>query len=702
MLMATLVGSFVLAAIVFASDSRRLSNRLFAMIAICLGIWSLGILLFSSTTDPQRALAYAKLYYIDSIIFVSLLVAFAFHYPRGASVPLLFSVVTTIATLCLGIPILIDDHFIIQHLQQTPDGWHATVNVFHYSLFVIYFVVYFSMALVIALIKAFSYRGAERKRASFYAFGILITSIPGFIADLLLPYFGDYRYVWIGPVCTVAFLLMTGYSIGRHRMLNIKLFLAKTALYALAVGLASGVYAISIYVLTTLMLGGVASPTIAFVANVTAALIVAYSFVPIKNAVDYMLNRMFHYKRYNSQALINEVTKICVEVTDLTVLIERVIAKLETAFDPQFVGVRFRDVVHHDVLYGKKNHTCRTIECLEQRVARSSEEDKERIFELKTPAQRIGYLVIGRPSDGRVYQAEDERTMAVIADELSVAIQNIFRLEEIRNFARTLEKEVNAATKELRASNNKLMEIDATKDEFVSMASHQLRTPLTSVKGYLSMVLEGDAGEITPAQRRLLEEAFTSSERMVRLIGDFLNVSRLQTGKFVIERHAVDLGVMIEQEVEGMRQIAATRDITIVFKKTPRVPLLYLDENKLRQVVMNFIDNAVYYSPDGSTIRVVLEIDEGDIVMKVIDRGMGVPSDVQGKLFTKFFRAENARKQRPDGTGIGLYLAKRIIVGHKGRVIVNSIHNKGSTFGFRLPIRRLERPPRQDDVTKPL
>ena len=188
-----------------------------------------------------------------------------------------------------------------------------------------------------------------------------------------------------------------------------------------------------------------------------------------------------------------------------------------------------------DIVRGKLADRYRSFDYLEKLVSREviTPPTIGKVLELRTPAQRIGYFIIGSEADGRLYRHDDERAMGVIADELSVALQNIFRLEEIRAFARTLEREVNDATKELRESNNKLLELDATKDEFVSMASHQLRTPLTSVKGYLSMVLEGDAGDLAPAQRELLKEAYTSSERMVHLIGDFLNMSRLQTGRFV-------------------------------------------------------------------------------------------------------------------------------------------------------------------------
>lgn len=258
-----------------------------------------------------------------------------------------------------------------------------------------------------------------------------------------------------------------------------------------------------------------------------------------------------------------------------------------------------------------------------------------------------------------------------------------------------LQRQIDASTAELRKANDELRHLDATKDEFVSMASHQLRTPLTSVKGYISMVLEGDAGDINDDQRRLLTEAFTSSERMVRLIGDFLNVSRLQNGKFMIDRSAcVDLSDLVLQEIGNVREIAETRGIGVAYHQPSHYPALFIDEDKIRQVIMNFLDNAVFYSGDSKTLTVRLFVSEGAAVFEVVDHGIGVPVAAQKRLFTKFFRADNAQKQRPDGTGVGLYLAKQVITGHGGKVFFVPTANGGSTFGFRLPIKRLSTAPK--------
>lgn len=291
---------------------------------------------------------------------------------------------------------------------------------------------------------------------------------------------------------------------------------------------------------------------------------------------------------------------------------------------------------------------------------------------------------------------------AIIArrHKLKTPVPIVKREDLVADGQRELQKQIEAATRELQEANDELRRLDETKDEFVSMASHQLRTPLTSIKGYLSMVLEGDAGELNDDQRKLLSEAFTSSERMVRLIGDFLNVSRLQNGRFMIDRSAqVDLSTLVDGELANVKEIAEGRGIGIAYHHPSHFPLLYLDADKFRQVIMNYLDNAIYYSPDSKNIAVRLYVQDGFAVLEVVDHGMGVPKGVQKKLFTKFFRADNAMRQRPDGTGIGLYLAKMVVDGHAGKIVFQSTEGEGSTFGFRLPIKKLSVPPKEDEST---
>ena len=301
--------------------------------------------------------------------------------------------------------------------------------------------------------------------------------------------------------------------------------------------------------------------------------------------------------------------------------------------------------------------------------------------------QIIGFLFLG-PKQSGLYNGYDIGMVFDIKNELAIAVQNAASLEAVKELNAHLQQRIDSATNELRASNEQLRGLDTAKDEFVSMASHQLRTPLTSVKGYLSMVLEGDAGKITKLQKQFLREALTSSERMVHLINDFLNVSRVQTGKFMIDRHSVDMTKVVRQEVRALETTAESRDMRLRVDVPPKPVVMAVDEGKIRQVIMNFIDNALYYSKPNTDIRVTLRVFPSEIKLEVTDHGIGVPPSQQAQLFTKFFRADNAKTQRPDGTGVGLYLAKMVIDGHGGKLLFSSKEGVGSTFGFTLPLKQ--------------
>lgn len=299
-----------------------------------------------------------------------------------------------------------------------------------------------------------------------------------------------------------------------------------------------------------------------------------------------------------------------------------------------------------------------------------------------------GYILLGKRRGG--YALRYRHMLEAASKELVIAIRNAQALDEVRVLNETLQQRIKDATKELRASNRQLQRLDEAKSEFISMASHQLRTPLTSIKGYLDMILEGDFGPVNATQRAVLSEAFSSSERMVQLIGDFLNVSRLQTGKFMIERRPTDITTLAHETVSLLRVVAKQRDVSIATHCDPDIPQLLLDTEKIRQVILNMIDNAIYYSRSQSTINVAVKREGRTVKFTVTDTGIGVPEAEQATLFTKFFRATNARKRRPDGTGVGLYLARKVIVGHGGTIIFASKEGEGSTFGFQLPITRLK------------
>ena len=547
--------------------------------------------------------------------------------------------------------------------------------------------------------------------------GFFVGAVVGLLSNVIIPNTIENAktstLAWI-PITIWTLVLV--YAVVRHRFLDIRAAIVRSVGYTFTFASVIGLYLLILLAISAFAGLALHLKPAEMAINVTVILVVAMLYGPVKRFFDRVTNRIFYREDYVETELFAKVSSHMASAETLEKLGHTVVEEIGTAMASEQVAlfIRAKDSSWTTLsTKGARKLTEEQLDSLTEYMAndevplievdpysiRRSEAQKliagaryQLAYPLMSSGETVGYFCLG-PKRSRHYTERDHAVLRTIVTELAIVVENMRLVDDVRNFNEQLKDEVDRATRELRASNRKLMEIDATKDEFVSMASHQLRTPLTSVKGYISMVLEGDVGKITPAQRQLLSEAFTSSERMVHLIGDFLNISRLQTGKFVIERVSCNLADVVDQEIEGIRQIAQSHDIKVNYRRPKVFPTLYLDENKIRQVVMNFIDNAIYYSPDATPITVKLSVEGPNIALQVIDKGIGVPKDVQKKLFTKFFRAENARRQRPDGTGIGLYLAKKVIAGHGGTVMFSSETGKGSTFGFRLPIKKLSVPP---------
>jgi len=229
-------------------------------------------------------------------------------------------------------------------------------------------------------------------------------------------------------------------------------------------------------------------------------------------------------------------------------------------------------------------------------------------------------------------------------------------------------------------------EIDRMKTEFVSVASHQLRTPLTGIKWFVELLLKN---KLSPTIKDYVKQIATSNERMVHLVDDLLNVSRIETGrKFDIVPVDVDLVPIVKQVVEAQQILAKSKKIKIICAiGSPSKLMMKVDGEKIRQVLQNLINNAYKYSKEGGRVEVGCKKDKKDVEFYVKDNGLGIPKKDQQRIFEKFFRAENALTAHTDGTGLGLYIVKAIVEAHGGKVWFESMEGKGTTFYFSLPIK---------------
>ena len=230
-----------------------------------------------------------------------------------------------------------------------------------------------------------------------------------------------------------------------------------------------------------------------------------------------------------------------------------------------------------------------------------------------------------------------------------------------------------------------LLDLNRTKDEFISLASHQLRTPATGVKQYVGMVLEGFAGSITKAQRELLEKAYESNERQLHTVSDLLKVAQVDAGKVLLRKSDTDIAAMIRDVIKEQAATFKARKQTVHFVPPRRPVQGHIDKDRIRMVIENMLDNASKYSDHGTAINVTLKVESAGIVIAVEDHGVGIAAADQDKLFGKFSRIYNPLSTAVGGTGLGLYWAQKIIALHDGTIEVESAESKGTTFTIHLP-----------------
>jgi len=231
-------------------------------------------------------------------------------------------------------------------------------------------------------------------------------------------------------------------------------------------------------------------------------------------------------------------------------------------------------------------------------------------------------------------------------------------------------------------------EIERMKSEFVSLAAHQLRTPLSAIKWTLKMMLDGDIGEITEEQREYLEKSYVSNERMINLINDLLNVSRIEEGRYLYRPDYVQFEDLIISVIDSYQRELEAKKIKFKFEKPKKkISKLKMDAEKMRLAVTNLLDNAIRYtSLKGEVVVSLREVDD-KIQFSIKDSGIGIPKNQQKRVFGKFFRAANAMKKETEGSGLGLFIVKNIIEAHKGMIWFESEERKGTTFYFSLPLK---------------
>lgn len=519
-------------------------------------------------------------------------------------------------------------------------------------------------------------------------------------------------FVGLLPLHTLIFTGFTSYAIIKHRFLDIRLVVARSVAYTLIVLILGYFFAGGLFFLGTFIASRPYSFTDLTISTVLA-LIMAYTFQPLSKFLETITDKIFFKENYSAAEVLGGISKILAVNIDLETIVDDVFDKIIAVLHLEFGTLILFKEEKFERFVGQNNpETLKNISIEEVALMTPSVspvtvfDDLEEsplkelmrrynigaLMKLAVKGKMVGIVVLGNKLSGDIYSLNDARVLAVLNPELSIAIQNAQQYEEIKAFSQKLQVEVEKATHDLQIANTKLQELDLKKDEFVSLASHELRTPMTAIRSYLWLALAGKGGPLSDKQTYYLDRSYKSTVRLIKLVNDMLNVSRIESGRIVLDVQKVDLGKFIDEVISEVKPRADELEIILENQYDPGNPLppVLADPDKIKEVLINFIGNSLKFSPKGEKIIISSELKDQMITVQVIDHGEGIAPEDMDKLFQKFGLIKESyvtNQKASQGTGLGLYISKSIVELHGGKIWAESPgHGKGATFSFSLKI----------------
>lgn len=722
----SIVGVLLVGLIVLLSNPKNTKNKLFALVNLLTAFWLTFLLLTDISTDTIVALWLLRLaLFFGTLVFLSFFL-FALSFPHASRFSrniLFIFILPILATAFVSFTSTVVKSVTINDYSVQPE---KTGPLFAVTDIVSFFYLLSGMALLVSKYKNSSFQ--EKQQIKLVLYGLTLAVVMNIFTGIVLTYLRiDSEYVSFGGLSLLIFSLAVAYSIIRNRLFDIRLVALRSLGYILAITVVGILYGFLAFNLLTELLSQDTNVSMTLrIIYTLLAVVLVFTFQPIKRFFDKLTNKLFYQDAYDSQDLIDELNKSLVSTLDMATIQRSSMAVIDHYIKPDFISFALKATAYRPQLIAGTQHKISLTESVltDPATADSTvkviltdlleESDKDLRAKLRAKdiavlvrltgtagSEVIGAIALGAKRSGNPYTSQDIKVLEIAANTLAIAIQNALSFEEIQQFNLTLTQRVDDATHKLKRANARLVALDQNKDDFISMVSHQLRTPLTSIKGYASMLLDGDGGmPLNKSEQRFVQQILFSSQQMVAMIGDLLNLSRLNSGHFDMQRTPTDIVALVRDQIHQLKHIADQKEITIDFDYDKGMPLVTIDKDKMQQVVMNFIDNAVHYTPPKGEVVVNLSLSKRSLDLKVSDSGIGVPKSDQSKLFSRYFRANNAKKYRPSGTGIGLYMAKKVIISHGGAVIFRANPKGGSTFGFSLPLSQVITKPNKDKIDK--
>lgn len=725
------LGNIILGSLVYSRNSHSASHRLFASLTVSLTLMLIANQ-FTIVSNSQAIDAPAILFWIRAAMFFAVPVSvfyllFVITFPK-TSIPLprpllLILIFASLLTMFVAL-----SPFLFTHIQVSGSNVQPIPGpgIILFALTAVGSVI---AGTVLLVRRVFIATGLERSQlrlillGTALMFGLIVGTV--FIPVNLLNFSGFAPYI---SLYTLTFVGATAYAIVRHHLLDIQIIIRRSLVYSALLTTLTLLYSIVVAVFNSVF----SFDNQYFglrLTDLVAIIVIAFTVEPLRRLIEKTTDRIFFKARYNAEETLENVSETLVSEIDLTHLVGDLKKVLQETIKVGKIALYVRGENGYSPIKTANDFPDELAVAIEKRLLISEhlenysevlviEELKEAmkagnvldhplanwveifsrngiqvVVPLLVKKQLRGLMLLGEKLSQDAYSGEDIRFLEILSHQAALALENARLYEEQKLYNIHLKEEVEKATAELKVANEKLRELDKLKDEFISVTSHDLRTPLTAIKSYLWLTLHGKAGKLNEKMDFYLGRSYQSAERMLALISDLLDVSRIERGKIELNLEPADLGQVMEMVLDELDSKAMERSINLQLKlpKT-KLPEVMLDQERFPEIITNLVGNALKFTPIKGRVTVSATQRKNMVEVSVTDTGVGIGKEDFPKLFSKFGRLDNSYKAiaSSGGTGLGLYITKSLVQLHGGEIGVVSQLGKGTTFTFTLRVATTE------------
>lgn len=694
--------SIFLGIVVFTKNRQSGINLTFSLFAFTVAFWSIAYFFWQNTTVETDALFWSKIL----MAFAIFIPAFYLHFILNWIGSYKYKIVILSSTYALFTGFLFLDLFSSQFISGVKPAlffkfWPIPGIAFHLFLLVWASLVVYSTFLL------YSYHqksvGLIKTQTKYLLLGMII-GFTGGSTNYLLWY--GIPIPPIGNILVSVYVALTAFAIIRHSFLDIRSVVARAVSFTLLVTLVGLLYTVVFALLSSRFLTTTFELRLIGIFTVLT-LIVVFSFQTIRKGLEKITDKIFYKDKYDTSRLLYDLALVMASTLELKNLIRQLINTLITQmrisrgmfiltekgniYDVEYQGYTTKPILDKQKISKLLNLQSITFfEELEEGEIKKimREEGVVVAIPLYTKGEDIDLLVLGEKLSGDIYTTEDINLLKIFLPEVTVAIQNAKSYDQIKRFNVTLKEEVSLATGELKITNQKLKDLDKLKDDFVSVASHELRTPMTAIRSYVWMALHKSDIPLSQKLEKYLYRTLISTERLINLVNDMLNVSRIESGRIEITPKAFDIVALTKEVMEEVKIKASEKSLQLSVMDH-KMPPVFADADKIHQILLNLIGNSLKFTYPGGQIIVDFFTDGKVVDVLVKDNGAGISKEDLSKLFHKFGRLDNSYVSisTSGGTGLGLYISKSLIEMMQGKIWASSEGvDKGAIFTFSLPL----------------